>query len=123
MIATASVAAIILGTSGGAAAAGHRHHHKRTVRTGRIVDTDTTYGDGVFQVATGRALCRHGEKVVNGGLQIVSTQGLFGGPPRIEGVESAPYMKSPGGWSVAFGSDLGGLARHDLRVVVTCERS
>src|SRR5436305_2692914 len=90
----------------------------RAVRTGKIIDTDTTYGDGVFQVASGRAYCKHGEQVVTGGLQIVSDSVLFGGPARTSVGESAPYLRKPGGWSVAFGSDLGGGARHDFRVVV-----
>jgi hypothetical protein len=93
------------------------------VHTGKIVDTDTTYGDGVFQAASGRAFCKHGEQVVTGGLQIISVSGLFGGPARTAGGESAPYLKKPGGWSVAFASDLGGLARHDFRVVVICKKS
>ena len=105
------------------ALAARKGHGKRRVHTGKIQDTDTTYGDNVFQVAKGRAYCGHHEQIVTGGLQIVSVQGLFGGPPRTAEGESAPYLKRPGGWSVAFGSDLGGLARTDFRVVAVCERA
>ena len=93
-----------------------------TVRTGKIIDGDTTYGDGVFQPATGKAFCKGNERVVSGGLRIVSTAGLFGGPARTMPGEDAPILKRPSGWSVAFGSDLGGLARKDFRVVVVCQR-
>ena len=99
-----------------------RKKHRRVVRTGKIIDTDTTYGDNVFQVASGKAFCKHNEQVVTGGLRIVKLSGLFGGPSRTSGGESAPILKRPAGWSVAFGSDLGGLARTDFRVVV-CERT
>ena len=94
----------------------------RVVRTGRIVDTDTTYGDGVFQIATGKAFCKRNEQVVSGGLRIVNVSGLFGGPARTMPGESAPILKRPAGWSVAFGSDLGGQARRIFRVVVVCAR-
>ncbi len=106
----------------GALASKHRVRHRRVIHTGKLVDTDTTYGDNVFNVAHGRAYCKHGERVVSGGLLIVSVSGLFGGPPRWEQGESVPFLKKPQGWSVALGSDLGGLARHDFRALVMCEK-
>lgn len=102
--------------------AASRHKAKRVVRTGRIVDRDTTLGDNVFEPATGRAFCKHNETVITGGLRIVSVAGLFGGPARTMPGESAPILKRPAGWSVTFGSDLGGLARKDFRVIVVCQR-
>lgn len=99
-----------------------RVRHKRTVRYGRIVDTDPVENDNQFQPASGRAFCKRGERVVTGGKQIISTAGLFGGPSRVSDGESAPITKRKSGWSVAFGSDLGGGARQVFRVVVVCER-
>lgn len=99
-----------------------RAKHKRTVRYGRIVDTDNLAGDNQFHPASGKAFCKGGERVVTGGKQIISTAGLFGGSAKVSDGESAPITKRPVGWSVAFGSDLGGAARQDFRVVVVCER-
>jgi hypothetical protein len=106
----------------GPTAAAARAKHKRTVRFGRIVDTDNLAGDNQFHPASGKAFCKRGERVVTGGKQIISTAQLFGGPAKISDGESAPITKRPVGWSVAFGSDLGGVARQDFRVVVVCER-
>lgn len=117
-----SVGGVCLLARPGTAALASKRGGSRVVHTGKIVDTDDTYGDGVFHVASGRAFCKHGERVVTGGLQIVNVNGLFGGPARTGGGESAPYLKKPGGWSVAFASDMGGGARQDFRVVVICEK-
>jgi hypothetical protein len=87
-----------------------------------VNDSDNVFGDNVFNPATGEAFCKGNEQVVTGGKQIISTSGLFGGPARVSDGESAPDLKKPGrGWKVGFGSDLGGLARRDFRVVVVCE--
>jgi hypothetical protein len=91
-------------------------------RYGRIVDTDNAYGDGQFHVASGRAFCKRGERVLNGGKQVIAVTGLFGGPARTAAIEDAPLVGKKRGWSIAFESDLGGLGRRDFRVVVTCER-
>jgi hypothetical protein len=100
-----------------------RKGHKRVVRFGRVNDSDNVYGDGVFNPATGEAFCKGNEQVVTGGKQIISTAGLFGGPARTADGESAPDLRKPGrGWKVGFGSDLGGLARKDFRVIVVCDR-
>lgn len=105
-----------------AVAASSRKNSKRTVRFGRINDSDDVYGDNVFHPATGEAFCKGGEQVVTGGKQIISTSGLFGGPARTADGENAPDLRKPGrGWKVGFGSDLGGLARKDFRVMVVCE--
>lgn len=124
-VATALTFAIVglAPAQGPAARSGGKKHKTRVVRVGRVIDRDTTYGDNVFQPATGKAFCKHGERVVTGGLRIVSVAGLFGGPARTMPGESAPLLKRPAGWSVTFGSDLGGLARKDFRVVVVCERT
>jgi hypothetical protein len=106
-----------------AVATSSRKGHKRVVRFGRVNDSDNVYGDGVFNPATGEAFCKGNEQVVTGGKQIISTAGLFGGPARTADGESAPDLRKPGrGWKVGFGSDLGGLARKDFRVIVVCER-
>jgi hypothetical protein len=93
------------------------------VRYGRIVDTDNAYGDNQFHVASGKAFCKHGERVITGGKQVIGVTGLFGGPARTAPVEDAPYLiGKKRGWSNAFESDLGGLGRKDFRVMVVCER-
>ena len=113
------IAGVCLLTNGTATQSARRG---RVLRTGRIVDTDTTYGDNVFQTASGKAYCKRGEKVITGGLRIVNVSGLFGGPARTMPGEDGPDLTRPAGWSVVFGSDLGGLARRNFRVVVVCQR-
>jgi len=110
------------GSCGPEAGAARAQRGRVVKRYGRIVDTDNAYGDGQFHVASGRAFCKRGERVLNGGKQVIAVTGLFGGPARTAAIEDAPLVGKKRGWSIAFESDLGGLGRKDFRVVVTCER-
>jgi hypothetical protein len=95
--------------------------HGRVVRTGRINDTDTSQ-DGVFNLAYGHAGCERGERLVTGGVQLKERDALFGGPSRVQVIESSPVPKKSRQWFVTLSSDLGGKARALFRVVVVCER-
>jgi hypothetical protein len=89
------------------------------VRTGRIVDHDTTLGDGNWNFATGHAECKRGERIVTGGVRRIASTGLIPGL-RWALQESAPEPQKRR-WSILAASDLGGLGRSDFVVVVVCE--
>lgn len=93
------------------------HRGKIKQRFGKIVDTDTTAGDGVFNYAKGHANCKHGERLISGGLRLHK-----GNISQIIGhfamVESGPFRRE---WAVTASSDLGGAARQDFLVVASCE--
>lgn len=90
------------------------------VRTGRIVDHDTTLGDGNWNFATGHAECKRGERIVTGGVRRIASTGLIPGL-RWALQESAPDPQKKRRWSILAASDLGGLGRSDFVVVVVCE--
>lgn len=90
-----------------------------TLRFGKLVDRDTTPFDGSFFFATGHAICKKGERVISGGIRQIG--GGAGVISHIWTVESGPVPKKRG-WYVSMNSDLGGAARKDFLVVVTCER-
>ncbi|HVC07003.1 MAG TPA: hypothetical protein VND98_05400 [Solirubrobacterales bacterium] len=118
------VAAIVMLVLGGSAfaqsgptATRSAHHGKIEYRFGKIVDTDTTANDGQFNYAHGHANCKHGERLISGGLRwhhgsITTIVGHF------QMVASGPIKRE---WAVTASSDMGGAARADFLVVATCE--
>lgn len=91
---------------------------KTTLRFGKIHDTDTTALDGSFNIATGQAVCKKGERLISGGVrQIAGNPGLAG--QHIWLVESGP-VPSKREWFVKMNSDLGGAARQDFVPIANC---
>ncbi len=122
VVVVAAIVTLVLGGStlaqSGQAAARSSHHGKIKLRFGKIVDTDTTANDGQFNYAHGHANCKHGERLISGGLRwhhgsITAIIGHF------QMVESGPFK---GEWRVTASSDMGGAAREDFIVVASCER-
>jgi len=105
------------GDQGSADRAGGRG--RLTLRFGKHIDRDTTPLDGSFFFATGRAICRKGERLISGGIRQVG--GGAGVIQHIWTVKSGP-MPRKRGWYVSMNSDLGGAARADFLVVASCER-
>lgn len=96
-----------------------RRHGKLHVRSGKIVDHDSTLGDGNFNFAAGHAECKRGERLVSGGIRRVASDGLIPGL-RWAVQESGP-VPSKRQWTVLTASDLGGLGRKDFVVIAVCE--
>lgn len=90
---------------------------KYTLRSGKIVDKDTTAGDGSFNGARGHANCKQGERLISGGLRLRAGS-VFPGQ-HVSMVESGPVPKQRE-WTVAMNSDLGGAARQDFVVFAYC---
>lgn len=96
----------------------HRVHvGKIKLRFGKIVDTDTTAGDGQYNYAHGHANCKHGERLISGGLRLHhgNLTTIIG---HFQMVESGPFGRE---WRVTASSDMGGAARDDFLVVASCE--
>jgi hypothetical protein len=91
---------------------------KLTLRSGKIVDRDTTPGDGSFNLASGHADCKRGERLISGGLRLRNSGGVFPGQ-HVSMVESGPVPKQRQ-WFVTLNSDLGGAARKDFVVFAYC---
>lgn len=91
---------------------------KLSLRSGKIVDSDTTAGDASFNFASGRAACKRGERLISGGLRLRSGGGVFPGQ-HVSMVESGPVPKQRE-WAVTMNSDLGGAARKDFVVFAYC---
>jgi hypothetical protein len=91
---------------------------KLTLRTGKIVDGDTTADDGAFNLARGHADCKRGERLISGGLRLRNSGGVFPGQ-HVSMVESGPVPKQRQ-WFVTLNSDLGGAARKDFVVFAYC---
>jgi hypothetical protein len=122
--AVVGVAAIVMLTLGGSAlaqsgqaAARAAHQGKIKYRFGKIVDTDTTANDGQFNYAHGHANCKHGERLISGGLRLHhgSLTAIIG---HFQMVDSGPIKRE---WAVTASSDMGGAARADFVVVASCE--
>ena len=121
VVVVAAIAMLALGGSAlarsGPTATSSAHHGKIKYRFGKVVDTDTTANDGQFNYAHGHANCKHGERLISGGLRwnhgsISAIVGHF------QTVASGPIKRE---WSVTASSDMGGAARADFVVVATCE--
>lgn len=89
------------------------------LRVGRILDADTTRGDGVFNFARGKAQCKRGEQLISGGLRLRKSGGVFGGAQSVAMVESGPVPRFRQ-WFVSLNSDLGGAAREKFVVFAYC---
>jgi hypothetical protein len=95
------------------------HHAKYRLRAGKIVDTDTTAGDGSFTYAQGHARCKSGERLISGGLRLRSGLGSVFPGQHVSMVDSGPVPKLRE-WGVTMNSDLGGAARKDFVVFAYC---
>ena len=73
--------------------------------------------DGQFNYAHGHANCKHGERLISGGLRLHhgSLTAIIG---HFQTVASGPIKRE---WTVTAASDMGGAARADFVVVATCE--
>ena len=91
---------------------------KLNLRLGKIHDYDTTADDGIFNVASGHAQCRRGERLISGGLRLRKVGGGFPGQ-HVSMVDSGPVPKLRQ-WYVTLNSDLGGAARQDFVVFAYC---
>ena len=101
------------------ARAAHHHAHYR-LRSGKIIDSDTTPGDGSFNDAVGHAFCKHGERLISGGVRLRGgLGGVFPGL-HVALVDSGPAPKR-GEWAVTLSSDLGGEARKRFVVFAYCK--
>ncbi len=87
------------------------------LRWGKVIDFDTTAGDGQFDIASGHAQCRRGERLISGGLR--ARRSPQSGPLKIAMVESGPVTKQRQ-WFVTMNSDLGGAARKRFIVFAYC---
>lgn len=94
---------------------------KYVVRTGKIIDRDTTGHDGIFNEAFGHARCKRGERLISGGLRLRSGGGGILPGQNASMVESGPVPKLRE-WTVLMNSDLGGFARKDFVVIAYCRR-
>ena len=91
---------------------------KLRLRSGKIVDTDTTAGDGSFNYASGHAACKKGERLISGGIRLRNSGGVFPGN-HVSVVDDGPVPKFRQ-WFVTLNSDLGGAARKDFVVFAYC---
>ncbi|MBN8870791.1 MAG: hypothetical protein J0H66_12990 [Solirubrobacterales bacterium] len=87
------------------------------IRWGRLRDFDTTAGDGQFDIASGQAQCRRGERLVSGGVR--ARRSPDAGPLRVAMVDSGPVTRQRQ-WFVTMNSDLGGAARKRFIVFAYC---
>jgi hypothetical protein len=108
--------ALALGGSGRSRAS---HDPKYVVRTGKIVDRDTTGHDGIFNEAFGHARCKKRERLISGGLRLRSGGGGVLTGQSVSMVESGPVPKLRE-WTARMNSDLGGFARKDFVVIAYC---
>ncbi|MFL5900076.1 MAG: hypothetical protein ACJ75S_02610 [Solirubrobacterales bacterium] len=95
------------------------HDPKYRLRSGKIVDRDTTAHDGLFNEAFGHARCKRGERLISGGLRLRSGSGGVLPGQNVSMVESGPVPKLRE-WKVTINSDLGGIARKDFIVFAYC---
>jgi hypothetical protein len=107
------------GLSNSATQSGAGHNPKYRLRSGKIVDRDTTAHDGLFNEAFGHARCKRGERLISGGLRLRSGSGGVLPGQNASMVESGPVPKLRE-WTVTMNSDLGGLARKDFVVFAYC---
>lgn len=87
------------------------------LRWGRVVDFDTTAGDGQFNIASGQAQCRRGERLISGGVR--SRRSPESGPLKVALIDSGPVTKKRQ-WFATMHSDLGGAARKRFIVFAYC---
>ncbi len=87
------------------------------LRWGKIVDFDSTAGDGIFNIASGEAHCRRGERLISGGVR--ARRSPVSGPLKVALVDSGPVTRRRQ-WFVTMNSDLGGAARKQFIVFAYC---
>lgn len=107
------------GNSSKAESSRTKHHVRYRLRPGKVFDTDTTAGDGSFNYAVGHAFCKHGERLISGGVRLRGgLGGVFPGQ-HVALVDSGPAPKKRE-WGVTLSSDLGGAARQRFVVFAYC---
>lgn len=91
---------------------------KLKVRTGKLIDRDTTAYDGSPAAAFGSAKCKRGEKLIEGGYQqrSGSEASVVG---HVSTIAAGP-IPSERAFAVRMSSDLGGAARDDFLVIALC---
>ena len=87
------------------------------LRWGKVRDFDNTAGDGQFNIASGQAQCRRGERLISGGVR--ARQSPDSGPLRMAMIDSGPVTRRRQ-WFVSMHSDLGGAARKQFVVFAYC---
>jgi hypothetical protein len=87
------------------------------LRWGRVVDFDHTAGDGQFNIASGHAQCRRGERLISGGVRY--RRSPDSGPLQVAMVDSGPVTKRRQ-WFVTLHSDLGGATHKYFVVFAYC---
>lgn len=87
------------------------------LRWGRVVDFDHQAGDGQYNIASGRARCHRGERLISGGVRY--RRSPQSGPLRVALIDSGPMVKTRQ-WAATWHSDLGGAARNDFVVFAYC---
>jgi hypothetical protein len=97
-----------------------KHRVRYRLRAGKIFDTDTTAGDGSFNYAQGRARCKHGERLISGGVRLRGGPGGVFPGQHVSLVDSSPAPKNRE-WGVTMNSDLGGAARQRFAVFAYCK--
>lgn len=87
------------------------------LRWGKVRDFDTTASDGQYDIASGHAQCRRGERLISGGVRTRNSPEA--GPLKVAMVDSGPVTRKRQ-WFVTMNSDLGGKARRDFIVFAYC---
>ncbi|HYP55975.1 MAG TPA: hypothetical protein VEQ41_06705 [Solirubrobacterales bacterium] len=91
---------------------------KIKLRSGRVIDFDSTAHDGSSASAFGTAKCRRGEQLVGGGTrQRSGSETLV--VPHISLREEGPVL-SERAWTARWNSNVGGAAREHFIVFAMC---
>jgi hypothetical protein len=105
-------------SSGSEARRGSKAQPRYVLRSGHIVDTDSSAHDGQFNPASGAARCHHGERLISGGVRLRDSSGVLPGQSASM-LDSAPMPRGRK-WIVTLNSDLGGGARSAFVVFAYC---
>jgi hypothetical protein len=91
---------------------------KIKLRSGKVVDFDTTAHDGSYASAFGKARCKRGEQLMGGGTrQRSGSETLI--VPHIQLQEEGPVL-SERAWTARWSSNIGGAAREHFIVFAMC---
>jgi hypothetical protein len=109
--------ALVVVLGGTAYAVNSRDLGPLKLRSGKVIDRDTTAGDGVFNPAFGHAECKRGEQLISGGVRARNLPPS--GSLRIALRDSGPVPKKRQ-WFASWQSDEGGQARANFVVFAYC---
>jgi hypothetical protein len=91
---------------------------KIKLRSGRVIDFDSTAHDVSYASAFGKAKCRRGEQLMGGGTrQRSGSETLI--VPHIQLREEGPVL-SERAWTARWSSNIGGAAREHFIVFAMC---